>query len=544
VRLTAFVDSATPVPLLHGLSRSDVTGIFTGLRDATTSRFAGYCVVSADLPQPACLRIFAELDNGAIELAFAQRFRPQTTTGAVTGLPRLSRWTFWRASRALAAAARRGGWPLGDAEQFSEARRLTWENYSAGAPRTFARGVQPDDPAPAPHRPLQITLVSQNLNREGAPLIAFEFAGQLAAQPDWRVLIVSPEDGPLHESFVAAGLPVTLLNLQPLFAAENQADFDREIALLASGEAWQGSDVIVANTMVAFWAVHLARHLRKPSLFYVHESASVRHFFVPFSIPGLLPRIEEAFGLATRTVFSATATCVVHAALERQANFRIMPGWIDVGRILAYSSAHSPADLRRVHGLPADAVIFSNIGSITERKGQHVFVEAVDLLLRAGAARGEALPPLVFLMVGSSPTFYLDLLRHEIARRQLACMQVVEHVADAHAFFRLSDIFVCSSFEEAFPRVVLEAAAFRLPVVSTDVNGIPEMLGPDDAWFVPPGDPALLAVAMQAALAAHLAGDTSRAERGHRAVCSRFDSATLLPRHAALVASVADLPVR
>ena len=83
---------------------------------------------------------------------------------------------------------------------------------------------------------------------------------------------------------------------------------------------------------------------------------------------------------------------------------------------------------------------------------------------------------------------------------------------------------------------------FGLPVVSTNVNGIPEMLDPDDAWLVPPGNAAQLATAMTAALAAHLAGDRGRALRGQRAVTTRFDSAHLLPRHRALVSAVADLP--
>ena len=37
-------------------------------------------------------------------------------------------------------------------------------------------------------------------------------------------------------------------------------------------------------------------------------------------------------------------------------------------------------------------------------------------------------------------------------------------------------MLVCTSFEESFPRVLLEAMVFGDRIVSTDVNGIPEML--------------------------------------------------------------------
>ncbi|MES1166620.1 MAG: glycosyltransferase, partial [Pseudomonadota bacterium] len=133
--------------------------------------------------------------------------------------------------------------------------------------------------------------------------------------------------------------------------------------------------------------------------------------------------------------------------------------------------------------------------------------------------------------------------RRTIADRGLAGVRIVEQVADSYAYYRAADIFVCSSFEEAFPRVLMEAAVFGLPIVSTDVNGIPEMLGPDDAWLVPPGDAPRLAQGMAAALAAHLAGDRIRADRARAAVAARFDSAVLLPRHLATVCAVAEMPV-
>jgi glycosyltransferase involved in cell wall biosynthesis len=163
-------------------------------------------------------------------------------------------------------------------------------------------------------------------------------------------------------------------------------------------------------------------------------------------------------------------------------------------------------------------------------------------LLHARPAGG---PELVFLLVGATrgPDPYTDLLRHTIAERGLGGVRIVEQVSDAYAWYRASDIFVCSSFEEAFPRVVMEAAVFGLPIVSTDVNGIPEMLGPDDAWLVPPGNAARLADAMADALAAYLAGDRRRATRAQGAVSARFDSAVLLPRHLATVCAVANLPV-
>ena len=53
----------------------------------------------------------------------------------------------------------------------------------------------------------------------------------------------------------------------------------------------------------------------------------------------------------------------------------------------------------------------------------------------------------------------------------------------------VSDIFVCNSFIESFPRVVLEAMAWQLPIVATNVFGIPEQIrNGTDGILVAPGN--------------------------------------------------------
>jgi glycosyltransferase involved in cell wall biosynthesis len=55
-------------------------------------------------------------------------------------------------------------------------------------------------------------------------------------------------------------------------------------------------------------------------------------------------------------------------------------------------------------------------------------------------------------------------------------------------------VFVCTSRIESFPRVVLEAMAYGLPVVSTRVFGIAEQVGENvNALLYDPGDASRLA---------------------------------------------------
>ena len=59
------------------------------------------------------------------------------------------------------------------------------------------------------------------------------------------------------------------------------------------------------------------------------------------------------------------------------------------------------------------------------------------------------------------------------------------------------DLFVLPTHQEALGTVFIEAGAMGLPVVATDVNGVPEVVVDGETGvLVPPRDPAALAVAI------------------------------------------------
>ena len=64
----------------------------------------------------------------------------------------------------------------------------------------------------------------------------------------------------------------------------------------------------------------------------------------------------------------------------------------------------------------------------------------------------------------------------------------------------LARVMVVPSKAESLPYVILEAAAARQPLVSTDVGGIPEIFGPHVSRLIPSSDVDALAAAMHDAL--------------------------------------------
>jgi glycosyltransferase involved in cell wall biosynthesis len=90
---------------------------------------------------------------------------------------------------------------------------------------------------------------------------------------------------------------------------------------------------------------------------------------------------------------------------------------------------------------------------------------------------------------------------------------------DLAVLYSRATAFVQPSRQEGFGFPVIEALSFGAPVVASDLPALREV-GGDAPWFVPVGDPAMLAAAIVEA--ASEPRDTVRARRGI-AQAARFD---------------------
>ncbi|MBI3887200.1 MAG: glycosyltransferase [Opitutae bacterium] len=380
-------------------------------------------------------------------------------------------------------------------------------------------------------RPFRAVVLTHNLNFEGAPIFIFELARFLAEQPGVQPTVASPHDGPLRARFEQLGLKVEIWDAAAMTNAKSPAEFAAALEKFAAKRSWDDVELFVTNTMLTFWAVHLAARLGKPSALYLHESNTVKRFFAPLLPPLMHATVEDAFRLATRVVFTAKATRDIHEELNANDNFRTLRSWVDFGRIEEFKQAHDKAALRRKHGLDPDAVLVVNIGSVCERKGQHIYIRGIDLFGKEQAALFPG-KKIQWVMVGAREGLYMETLREDIQLMGLHDVKIFPETPDIYDFYQLADILVCTSFEESFPRVLLEAMVFGPRIVSTDVNGITEMLtSTDEAYLVPAGDPFKLAAALKLALADHFAGNQKMISMAYARAARNYHHARALPQH-------------
>jgi colanic acid/amylovoran biosynthesis glycosyltransferase len=192
---------------------------------------------------------------------------------------------------------------------------------------------------------------------------------------------------------------------------------------------------------------------------------------------------------------------------------------VEVVRCGVDTSTFRPRDARS----PSGSLRILCVASLEEVKGQAHLVEACRSLVAGGV-------PVTCTLVGSGPC-------EARLRRQVAAGELEEVIRFAGPrtrpqivdLLRDADVAVVPSVEtargdrEGIPVALIEAMSAGLPVVASDISGIPELVEDGRAGLlVPPGDPSVLAAALQC-----LGDDPALRERlgreGRRAVLERFD---------------------
>jgi glycosyltransferase involved in cell wall biosynthesis len=534
-RVVATVDLQTWQDLAHDGALPYVAAAFPQFPAAGNCAVKGWIDVPAQLPSPLCVRVYAELADGSWHLCQVQRTHVSDLEQEKVGFAPVGRVGFVRAAFALRRAALDRGFALPWSRLLLRAAAGVHDEYHARAyPRPApAAPVFADATVPPPLR--HVTLVTHNLGHEGAPLFLSELARHLAAAGT-RLKVISAQDGPLAAVYAQLGAEVRLVDVGAPMAARSGAELAAAIDRLAAVAQVRDTDLVIANTLSGYWGVHLARRAGRRSLFYIHESTTPVNFYLGQMAPATLPLVESTFRLASHVSFLTESTRAYYRPWLGGASHSLNPGWIDVPAIDRFLATHSRAGLRQKLGLAENTRLVVNLGTVCDRKGQHIFARAVDLFWRrqpALAATGE------FLLVGAHDTLFDRDLQDLLTQLNRPNLKLVPATGAPLAYYGAADLSVCSSYEESFPRVIMEAMACRVPILSTAVHGIRDMLtSGEDSWLVAPGDSHALAEGL-----AHLLANPGQArefaERARTRVVSQYSTSTLLPRHAALAGRVA-----
>jgi glycosyltransferase involved in cell wall biosynthesis len=218
------------------------------------------------------------------------------------------------------------------------------------------------------------------------------------------------------------------------------------------------------------------------------------HYALPQGLLGVM------LGLAKRRPLVLTLHGSDILVLGRKRALRPLLGWLlrRCDRIIAVSAylkqeamglGAEEARVRVVHGGvdlpdkipagPAGCKTVTFIGALVPQKG-------VDVLLDAFKEVRARLPEVSLVIVGDGPERNrLEQMVEDLGLSEVAFLGFVD---DLERVYEKTCLLVLPSREEGFGLVLLEAMARGVPVVATEAGGIPEVLGPEYAALVRPGD--------------------------------------------------------
>lgn len=330
-----------------------------------------------------------------------------------------------------------------------------------------AVAVPPERAQPRSEVPARLLFITHTLNLEGAPRSLFEMAAGLPCE-EFEVQVVAPADGPLGAAWVAAGFDKRILPVDVRVAGRD--DYDALVRRLAGLLSAERPDLIVANTLETFWAVHVAQELGIGSVWIVRESEDPAVYFHSRLPTRIAERGEDALAVADHVVFVAEATRAFFRSKLRSDRSSVIPNGLDLGMFDHISVSDASDAVRAAARVNANAPLLLCVGNPCTRKGQLELLDALALLRDRDVAFH-----CVFL--GMTEGDYLERMRSLIDQSGLSSM--VDLLPPTHEplpYFAAADMLICPSFQESLPRVVLEAMAFAVPIVATKVFGVPELV--------------------------------------------------------------------
>lgn len=350
---------------------------------------------------------------------------------------------------------------------------------------------------------MRVLFLSTSMGMGGADKQILSAADEMRRRGHEVMIVSLTPLGPMGLEARSLGIPTQSLEMRPGFP-----DPRGLVRLRGLVRTWK-PDVLHSHMVHANLVARLLRLVTR-----VPAAIGTIH-----SIKDGGPFLAAAYRLTNRlvdrmTIVSETAAdrFVAEGILPREL-LRVIPNGIDVARFQELPASERES-LRRSFGLEREFVWLA-VGRFATAKD---YPNMLRGFARVHAERSDA----VLLLVGQgSLRSQTESLAGELGLGDSVRFLGVRH--DIPELMRVADAYVLSSEREGMPVVLLEAASAGLPIVATNVGGIPEVVRDQESGFlVPPGDSHSLGLAMQRLMALPEAQRRSMGARGREYVRANY----------------------
>jgi len=168
-------------------------------------------------------------------------------------------------------------------------------------------------------------------------------------------------------------------------------------------------------------------------------------------------------GISKIICVSASTRDVISKTVKNKAKLKVIYDGIDIDKF----NGEANLRLKKKLGLEGKKII-SNISAIAAEKDYHTFVDVAEVIINK-------MPNTHFIIVGSGKEY--KTIHSYIAEKNLQSnISMLGFRNDIPNLLSIIDVFLMTSVMEGLGSTILDAFASKVPVVATDVGGIPEIV--------------------------------------------------------------------
>ncbi len=337
-------------------------------------------------------------------------------------------------------------------------------------------------------RPIRIARVIARLNVGGPAQHAISLSAGLDPARFVTTLITGvgdPDEGDLSAEARARGIePVVIPELGP------QIRLGRD--LVALGKLVRllrrlRPDLVHTHTAKAGALGRVAARLAGvPAIVHTFHGHVLEGYFSP-SRAWLFLQIERILARITDRIVTVSPRVrhdLLARGIGRPEQMEVVPVGLDLARF--HQGPAAPARLREKLAIPTDAPLLGIVGRLVAIKDHPTLFQALALLQSPG-------PPPHLIVVGDGE-------RREALKRLTQDLGLTSRIhflgwrKDLQAILGEMDMVICCSKNEGTPVALIEAMAAGVPVLSTDVGGVGDLIvHRETGWLVPSDNPSAMA---------------------------------------------------
>jgi len=344
----------------------------------------------------------------------------------------------------------------------------------------------------SPDRPIRIARVITRLNVGGPAQHAILLTARLDGTRFHTTLITGiagRDEGDLSSAARARGVePVVIPELgRALHPMCDLVSLGKLVRLFRQLRP----DIVHTHTAKAGTLGRLAARLAGvPRIVHTFHGHVLEGYFSPAATRVFLG-IERALARITDRIITVSPRlrqALLGMGIGQPAQVEVVPLGLDLDRFLRAPKGQN--DLRLALRIPAGTPLLGIVGRLVPIKDHPTLFQALTLF-----PDGSGAPHL--LVVGDGERREdLQQLAHRLGLASR--VHFLGWRIDLEAILSELDMVICCSRNEGTPVALIEAMAAGVPVVSSDVGGVGDLVvHGETGWLVPPGDPAALAQGIQ-----------------------------------------------